>query len=324
MYFDLPFEELRVYKPERVESQDFDHFWKESIADTQKFDLNVRFEKVDFNLELMDTFDVTFNGFGGQPVKGWLILPQDSVSPLPCIVNYIGYGGGRGFPLDWLLYPSAGYAVFVMDTRGQGSSWMRGDTPDNFDRDAGPHYPGFMTQGILSPETYYYRRVIIDAVRAVQAAQAHPLVDAKRVMCTGGSQGGGITIAVAGLVAGITAAMPDVPFLCHFKRAVTLTDEHPYNEIAHFLKTHRDKVNAVFNTLNYFDGMNFAVRAKAPALFSVGLMDTTCPPSTVYAAYNHYAGIKEIRVYEFNLHEGGESYQDIEKLAFLKKLLVKS
>jgi len=112
-----------------------------------------------------------------------------------------------------------------------------------------------------------------------------------------------------------------VPFLCHFKRSVSLTDERPYSEISHFLKTHRDKVDIVFNTLNYFDGMNFAVRAKAPALFSEGLMDTTCPPSTVFAAYNYYAGQKEIKTYEFNLHEGGESFQDLEKLKFLKQIL---
>ena len=321
MLYDLPLEELRIYKPERKEPQDFEVFWKKSIVEAQKHDLNARFEKVDYNLALMDTFDVTFSGYGRQPVKGWFIYPKNAERPLPCVVKFIGYGGGRGFPVDWLLFPSAGYAVFVMDTRGQGSSWLRGDMPDNFDQDAGPHYPGFMTQGILNPETYYYHRVYIDAVRAVQAACSHPMVDKNKVVCSGGSQGGGISIAVAGLVPDLAGIMPDVPFLCHFKRAVTLTDERPYNEIAHFLKTHRDKVDIVFNALSYFDGMNFAVRAMAPALFSVGLMDITCPPSTVFAAYNYYAGKKDIRVYEFNLHEGGESYQDLERLKFLKKLV---
>jgi cephalosporin-C deacetylase len=321
MLYDMPLEELQLYKPDRHEPQDFDEFWKRSISDSQSFDLNAQFVSADFNLVLMDTFDVTFNGFGGQPVKGWFIFPKNAEKPLPCVVKYIGYGGGRGFPVDWLLFPSAGYALFVMDTRGQGSSWLQGDTPDNFDQDAGPHYPGFMTQGILNPESYYYRRVFIDAVRAVEAARSHSLVDKHRIFCSGGSQGGGMSIAVAGLVPDLAGIMPDVPFLCHFKRAVTLTDERPYSEISHFLKTHRDKIETVFNTLSYFDGLNFAVRAKVPALFSVGLMDITCPPSTVYAAYNYYAGKKEIRTYEFNLHEGGESYQDLEKLKFLKTIL---
>ena len=75
------------------------------------------------------------------------------------------------------------------------------------------------------------------------------------------------------------------------------------------MKVHRDQAERVFQTLSYFDGLNFAARAKSPALFSVALMDTVCPPSTVFAAYNHYAGPKEIVVYPFNGHENGETIQ---------------
>jgi len=86
-----------------------------------------------------------------------------------------------------------------------------------------------------------------------------------------------------------------------------------------FCKTHRDKNEAVFNTLDYFDGVNFAVRARQPTLFSVGLMDDVCPPSTVFAAYNHWAGDKDMRVYPFNKHEGGGNVQDVEKIKFLRE-----
>ncbi|MER3483666.1 MAG: acetylxylan esterase, partial [Meiothermus sp.] len=144
-------------------------------------------------------------------------------------------------------------------------------------------------------------------------------VDPARIAVTGGSQGGGISLAVAAL-AEVQAAMPDVPFLCHYRRATEIIDTAPYNEIAIYCKIHRDKVETVFNTLSYFDGVNFAARSRAKALFSVGLMDDICPPSTVYAAYNHYMGPKEIRVYPYNNHEGGESFQTLEKLRFLRGL----
>jgi cephalosporin-C deacetylase len=235
-------------------------------------------------------------------------------------VEYIGYGGGRGSPLDWLLWSSAGYVHFVMDTRGQGSSWRTGDTPDFEVEGANPQYPGFMTRGILDPETYYYRRVFTDAVRAVEAARSHSAVDVTRLVVTGGSQGGGIALAVAGLVPDLAAAMPDVPFLCHYRRATEIVDTHPYQEIARYCKTHRDKTAVVFDTLAYFDGVNFAVRARSPALFSVGLMDDVCPPSTVYAAYNYYSGPKQIKVWPYNQHEGGETFQSVEKLKFLAAL----
>lgn len=316
--FDLPLASLETYTPTVDCPADFDTFWHTTLSETRRHDLNAVFEPVDCGLQTLDTYDVTFSGYGGQRVKGWFLIPKHPKGPLPCVVEFIGYGGGRGFATDWLLYSSMGYAHLIMDTRGQGSAWRRGDTPDVSDVGSSPQYPGFMTRGILDPPTYYYRRVFSDAVRAVEAARSNELVDSERVAVHGGSQGGGISLAVAGLVSDIQLAMPDVPFLCHFQRAVTLIDTNPYGEIINFLKTHRDLKERVYKTLSYFDGVNFAARAKAKALFSVGLMDTICPPSTVYAAYNAYAGDKDIRVWEFNNHEGGQSYQDLEKVTFLK------
>ena len=92
--------------------------------------LDARFEPVTVGLKLVETFDVTFAGFGGQPIKGWLLLPRERSEPLPCVVEFIGYGGGRGHPLDWLSFSVAGYAHLIMDTRGQGSTWRKGDTTD--------------------------------------------------------------------------------------------------------------------------------------------------------------------------------------------------
>ena len=319
-FFDLSLKELQTYCPDRDEPADFDSFWQSTLHEARAFPLNVTFEKVDYGLVAQETFDVTFNGFGGQPVKGWLILPSQRKGKLSCVVEFIGYGGGRSVAIDWLLWASAGYAHFVMDTRGQGSSWSAGDTPDLYAEGGNAHYPGNMTKGVLDPKHYYYRRVFTDAVRAIEAARSHPDVDASRIAVTGGSQGGGISIATAGLVPDVVAAMPDVPFLCHYRRATEIVDTYPYREIAEYCHIHRDKVDMVFNTLAYFDGINFATRARAKALFSVGLMDEVCPPSTVYAAYNHWAGEKEIKVYPYNGHEGGESYHTVEKLKFLKRI----
>ena len=137
---------------------------------------------------------------------------------------------------------------------------------------------------------------------------------------TGGSQGGGISIAAAALAPEVSACMPDVPFLCHYRRATEISASHPYEEIARYCMIHRDKVDQVFGTLSYFDGVNMAARAQARALFSVGLMDETCPPSTVFAAYNHWSGPKDIRVYRYNHHEGGATYQIQEKVRFLREL----
>jgi cephalosporin-C deacetylase len=317
MYFDMPLEKLWIYRPPRTEPDDFDDFWIETLSSARKHKLNPEFVSVETGLKLVDVFDVTFPGYGGQPIKGWFVLPKERSGKLPCIVEYVGYGGGRSLATDWLLWANVGYAHFVMDTRGQGSTWSPGDTPDPEVDGSNPQIPGFMTRGVLDPKTYYYRRVFTDAVRAVESARSHPAVDAAKVAVTGGSQGGGIALAVAGLIPDLSAAMPDVPFLCNFRRATDIIDTDPYHEITRFCKTHRDKVNQVFATLAYFDGVNFAVRAMAPALFSVGLMDDICPPSTVFSAYNHYKGEKQIKIWEYNNHEGGSSFQNIEKIKFI-------
>jgi cephalosporin-C deacetylase len=316
-FFDLPLEQLEAFKPARTEPKDFDAFWEATLKEARAFPLNASFEPVAPEIKTLEIFDVTFNGFAGQPIKAWLVLPKHRDGKLPCVVEYIGYGGGRGLPIDHLGFSSAGFAFLIMDTRGQGTTWREGHTPDIETEPGNAQYPGFMTRGILKPSSYYYRRVFTDAVRAIEAAKAYPAVDGSRIAVTGGSQGGGIAIAAAALEPSVGLCLPEVPFLCAYRRATELIDTMPYGEITNYLKTHRSHLETVFNTLSYFDGVNFAARARSKALFSVGLMDTICPPSTVYAAYNHWQGAKEMRVYPYNNHEGGQNVHFLEKIRFL-------
>ena len=147
------------------------------------------------------------------------------------------------------------------------------------------------------------------------------MVDAARVAVHGASQGGGIALAVAGLLPDVHAAMIDIPFLCHFERAIEMTDRDPYFEISAYLSRYRDREATVLRTLSYFDGVNFAPKAVAPALFSVAMMDRTCPPSTVFAAYNSYAGPKDIAVYKYNDHEGGAEHHQVLKLKWISAIM---
>lgn len=321
-WFDLPLDELRHYAPEINEPDDFDAFWQATLNEFAAEQPDVSFQPVNEACYAhVDVFDVTFAGYGGDTIRGWFLTPAGNAEQLPCIVSYVGYGGGRGEPIDHFVTPVAGFAHFVMDTRGQGASWSAGATADP--AGTGSHQPGFMTKGIEARETYYYRRLYVDAVCAVRAAVQHPRVDTHRIAVNGASQGGGLAIAAAALSGDVVkACCADVPFLCHFQRAITLTEKLPYAEIARYLKVHRDRVAQVRKTLSYFDGVSMAAWIKAPSLFSAGLMDMTCPPSTIFAAYNRVTSEKEIAVYDFNEHEGGGSEHTLRRLKFLRRQLM--
>lgn len=305
-HFDLPLEQLEVFLPPREEPGDFDAFWSDTLDEARSLTWPARFDPVapaDSGLSGIDVDDVTFAGFGGHPVRGWLLRPRGVDDPLPCVVQYIGYNSGRGLAHQHTVLPAAGFAVLVMDTRGQGSGTFPGATADPVG--SAPHPAGRLTDGIDDPAHAYYRRVFCDAVLAVDAARSHPHLDPTRVSVWGGSQGGGIALAAAALSEGLRFAAIDFPFLSAMRRAVSITDAPPYRELVTYLQTRRGEEEQVFRTLSYLDGVHFAARARVPALFSVGLMDAVCPPSTVFAAYNHYAGDKKIRVYPYNGHEGG-------------------
>jgi len=128
------------------------------------------------------------------------------------------------------------------------------------------------------------------ACGALDAAAGLPECADRAIVTTGHSQGGGLALAVAQLHGGVAVTMPNVPFLAHYRRAIQITASHPYGEIREYGGVHSDRIEQVFRTLSYLDVVNHAKRCQAAALFSVALADDIAPASTVFGAFNHYAG----------------------------------
>ena len=308
MFTDMSLDELEVYRPDLPVPHDLHGFWKSTLASAAQFPLDVRAERVqDTPLRIMDVYDVTFAGFGGHPVKAWYLVPRGVTEPRPTIIEYIGYGGGRGLPHELLFWSASGYPHLIMDTRGQGSTWRPGDTAD-LGSACRPHVPGFLTDGLPDRDLYYYRRLYTDAVRAVDAAAQLPHSEPGLLVTTGTSQGGALSLVAASLHPGVAAAMPNVPFLCHIRRSARVATSGPYPELVTWCHTHHGLADRAFEMLAYFDLAVLARDARCPVHFGVALGDEKCPPSGVYACFNQYCGPKEIIAYEWNGHEGGGAY----------------
>ena len=212
-------------------------------------------------------------------VRGWYEKPK-TPGGVAALLRVPGYGQdmrptGSSSPL----------AVFSFNIRGHGNS--QEDVPGR------PQ--NYWIRGLDDKHGYFYQGAYADCVRAVDFLASRKEVDVKRIGVTGGSQGGGLSIAAAALDKRISVCAPDIPFLCDW---VKYFKASKWPEMDRWIAADPKRSwPATLRTLSYFDTLNMADRVRCPVLVSIGVQDAVCPPSTIYAVFNRFAGGKEIRVY---------------------------
>jgi cephalosporin-C deacetylase len=301
---DMPLEQLRQYKPSPYRQEDFESFWESTLQESDKQPLNGELIPYDLRARGLECFAVRFDGFGGGRLAGWYLRPESrGKSPGLCV--YHGYSGRGWRPLDLIPFAAQGICVLSMDCRGQnGQSQDAAVYPEG-------HATGWMTAGIRDPRSYYYRYVYADAVRALEVLAHRDEVDASRLAVMGTSQGGGLTLAVAALSRKPILALPDIPFLCDFRRSIAITPSGPYPEITNFLRSFPQLYEQVICTLSYFDCLNLAAWITCRTVVSNGLWDDICPPSSIYGVYNHITAEKQMEVYPFHKHEVAYEHNEL-------------
>jgi cephalosporin-C deacetylase len=306
LIFDLPFEQLGSYQGRSPRPQDFEAFWEKGLAEMRATDPQVELIPAEFEVANAECLHLYFNGVGGARIHAKLLRPKKSFHPHPAILLFHGYTGDSGDWSEKLGYVSEGFTIAALDCRGQaGLSEDRGSVTGNT-------LHGHIIRGLEDalkglPEKLLFRQVFLDAAQLAKIVMEMPDVDANRVGATGGSQGGALTVACSALEPRIKRAAPVFPFLSDYKRVWEMDQaKDAYQELQEYFRhsdpTHRVE-DRVFVKLGYIDIQFLASRIQADVLWGIGLMDTICPPSTQFAAYNKIVSPKEMMIYPDFGHE---------------------
>lgn len=310
LLFDMPFEELASYAGTNPRPTDFDAFWQAGLDEMRSIDPRVELIPADFSVPYADCFDMYFMGVGGARVHAKLLRPAAPGDAHPAVVMFHGYTGSSGDWIDKLGYVAMGYTVAALDCRGQGG------LSEDIGCVVGWTLQGHIVRGLAdAPEKMLYRQIYLDTAQLAGIVMDMPDVDPGRVGATGGSQGGGLTLACAALEPRIRRAAPVFPFLTDYQRVWEIDlAQDAYSELQGYFRRfdpRHEREEALFTKLGYIDVQYLCPRIEAEVLMGVGLMDTVCPPSTQYAAYNKIRSSKSVVIYPDFGHEALPGHPDI-------------
>ena len=301
---DMPLDQLRAYQGRNPRPHDFDAFWDASLAELRRTDPRAELKPADFRAANAECFDLWYDGVGGARIHAKYLRPAKRAAKSPALLVFHGYTGSSGEWFDKLAWVCQGYCVAIMDCRGQG-----GQSEDKGGVQGNTHH-GHIIRGLddASPSKLLFRDIFLDTAQLARVVLSFPEVDASRVGALGGSQGGALTLACAALEPRVVRAAPIFPVLCDYQRVWEMDQaKDAYAELRTYFRLfdplHR-REQEIFTRLGYIDCQHLAPRIKARVLWPIGLMDTICPPSTQFAAYNKVTAPKELLIYPDFGHEG--------------------
>ena len=254
--------------------KDFKQFWVKTMSELKKIPPDYILTKsITLSNDTMDVFSVEMRSLDSVRVQGWYVVPKGKQN-LPALVYFQGYTTNN--------YPTPGYfqfskyAQFFLNIRGHGDS----------QKDLNPGFGAYLTHGLKNRSTYIFRGAYMDCIRSLDFICSRPEVDAKRIGIWGGSMGGALALATAGLDRRVKLCVFDLPFLSDFRNFFNISN-WPAAEMRQFATQNNIPMTELHNTLDYFDIKNFAPWVQCPAMMGVGLLDRTCPPAINFAAFNN-------------------------------------
>ena len=269
-------------QPSQPVPDDFDEFWNAQKAALAAIPLKSTVNAVSSPTPKVQAFDVTVDCLGA-PVSGYFGKPEGAQpKSLPAILFVHGAGVSSSSlgSLHWCNQPGG---MLAMDINAHG---LPNGKPKEFYSDlANGDLKDYRVRGRQSRDEIYFRGMFLRLIRAIDFLTSQPEWDGKHLIVYGSSQGGYQALVAAGLDSRVTFLCAGVPAGCDHTGSQA-------NRISGWPKLVATDATGTpdpqsLQASRYFDAVNFARRAKcAGAAVTVGFIDTTCPPTSVYAAYN--------------------------------------
>ena len=300
---DMPLEQLLTYQGVNPKPRDFDEYWARALNEMHAMGTAHERVRADFQAPGVTCYDLWFTGVGGARVYAKLLIPERP-GKMPAVLRFHGYSGDSGSWVGHLAYAQSGFVVAALDCRGQGGK------SEDVGGVKGNTHKGQIIRGLDDPDSdkLLTRNLFLDTAHLARIVMDFPEVDPERVGATGGSQGGALTLACASLEPRVKRLAPVFPFMCDYRRVWDLDlDVAAYAELReHFRRSdpQHKRVDEIFTKLGYIDLQHLANRIQGETVLCCGLMDTICPPSTQFAAYNKITAPKRYEIWPDFGHEG--------------------
>lgn len=272
-------------RPGAKPPEDFDAFWDSNKKELAKVPFDAKLERSEkFSDDKIDCYKISLAQLDGKRVHGWIAVPKGK-GPFPAVLN-VPYAGVYGIEpeREHALRGALSMNIIIHDLPVD-------EKPEFYQKQADGPLQDYRNIGMDDRNKSYFRSAILACERAVEYLASRPDFNGKDLAVVGSSQGGGLALITAGLDSRVTVCVANVPALCDHAGPTK-------GQVAGWPNWQRrlkgDQAEKVRQTAEYFDAANFARRFKGKSLVGVGFLDTACPPTTVYAAFNMLPEPKDI------------------------------
>jgi cephalosporin-C deacetylase len=245
--------------------------------------------------------DIEINCMGPKPVRGYFAKPDKAAPkslPVVLLVHAAGVKGSwcRSEPGSAMNYAKKGALCFDLNAHGM----LNGQSENYYADLENGELKNYQTKGITNRDDVYFRGMYLRLLRTIDFLTQQPEWDGKRILVMGESQGGGQSLVAAGLDHRVSAVVAIVPAMCDWLAPLSSRKggwPQPFETDA--------SKDEMLKAIPYFDAANILKGSKATIFVEIGLIDQTCPSTSVYTAVNQSKGKKIIVAVPYRPHQTG-------------------